>query len=54
MLGRSSEGAWIELGIRLADAVERESTKEAAKIRQAQQDIFIRIRKEDYANSPRL
>ncbi len=29
------------VGIRLADAVERESVKEAAKIREAQQDTFI-------------
>jgi hypothetical protein len=40
MLGRSSEGAWIELGLKLAKAVERHSLKDAEKIRKTQQNVF--------------
>jgi hypothetical protein len=45
MLGRSSEGAWIELGLKLANAVERKSVKEAEKIRKMQQDVFTGVGK---------
>jgi hypothetical protein len=45
MLGRASEGAWIELGLKLAIAVERTSSKEAEKIRDKQKDSYVGIGK---------
>jgi len=45
MLGRASEGAWIELGLKVANAVERTSSKDAEKIRDKQMDSHVGIGK---------
>lgn len=45
MLGKASEGAWIELGLKLADAVPSNATVNARKIRDTLEDPYVGIGK---------
>jgi hypothetical protein len=40
MLGRASEGAWVELGLALANALPKEPSSKADKIREAMEDTY--------------
>jgi hypothetical protein len=45
MLGKASEGAWIELGLKLADAVPSNTAVNARKIRDTLEDPYVGIGK---------
>jgi len=45
MLGRASEGAWIELGLKLVDTVPQESQVKAQSVKEKLEDSFVSISK---------
>lgn len=45
MLGRASEGAWIELGLKLVNAIPPESHEKAQNIKDKLEDSFVSIGK---------
>ena len=45
MLGKASEGAWIELGIKLADTAQSAGLPNAKKIKETLEDQYVGIGK---------